>query len=123
MMAHSDVFTTVYSTMVVEASIHERPVVSICIDSHTGWPGKYTLPLSQISGWPTHARFRNSGAGREVLEESQLQEVINFYLEHPDADRLPRQEFIERECTFTDGNAGRYTAEFILSKLSGQYAR
>ena len=64
MMAHSDVFVTVYSTMVVEASTLKSPVVSACIDSPTGWPGKFTLPLSKIGNWPTHLRFRESGAGQ-----------------------------------------------------------
>jgi len=121
MMAHSDVFTTVYSTMVVEATIHNRPVVSVCIDSPTGWPGKYTLPLSNIGGWPTHSRFRESGAGREALDEVQLEQAINYYLEYPNTDQLSRQTFIERECTYTDGSAGKHTADFLLSKLTNNY--
>ena len=121
MMAHSDVFTTVYSTMVVEATIHKRPIVSVCIDSPTGWPGKYTLPLSKIGGWPTHSRFRESGAGREALNEVQLEQAINFYLENSNADQLSRQTFIERECTYTDGSAGKHTANFLLSKLTNNY--
>lgn len=121
MMAHSDVFTTVYSTMVVEATIHKRPIVSVCIDSPTGWPGKYTLPLSKIGGWPTHSRFRESGAGREALNEVQLEQAINYYLENPNADQLSRQTFIERECTYTDGSAGKHTANFLLSKLTNNY--
>ncbi len=71
MMAHADVFLTVYSTMVVEAAVHDRPIVSVCLDTPGGWnwPRKYSLPLSEIGGWPTHARFRQSrsrqgGAGR-----------------------------------------------------------
>jgi hypothetical protein len=120
MMAHSDVFTTVYSTMVVEASIHERPVVSVCIDSPVGWPGKYTLPLSRIGGWPTHSRFRNSGAGRESLNEEQLKAALNRYLENPQVDQDARRQFIQRECTYTDGSAGRRTADFWLSILEGQ---
>ena len=121
MMAHSDVFTTVYSTMVVEATIHKRPIVSVCIDSPTGWPGKYTLPLSKIGGWPTHSRFRESGAGREALNEVQLEQAISFFLENPNADKLSRQTFIERECTYTDGSAGKHTADFLLSKLTNNY--
>jgi len=120
MMAHSDVFTTVYSTMVVEASIHERPVVSVCIDSPVGWPGKYTLPLSRIGGWPTHSRFRNSEAGRETLNEEQLKAALNLYLENPQADQEARRQFIQRECTYTDGSAGQRTAEFWLSILERQ---
>jgi len=118
MMAYSDVFTTVYSTMVVEASIHKTPVIGVCIDSPVGWPGKYTLPLSEIGGWPTHSRYRGSGAGQEVLDEIQLKDAINYYLQNPMANQLERQKFIERECTHTDGSAGRHTADSIISKLS-----
>lgn len=121
MMAYSDVFTTVYSTMVVEASTHDRPVVSVCIDSPVGWPGKFTLPLSQIGGWPTHSRFRESQAGRETLNEAQLKEAINYYLENPQAGGEARQAFIERECTYTDGSAGKRTASFLLSKIANNH--
>ena len=117
MMAYSDVFTTVYSTMVVEAAVHGCPVVSVCIDSPAGWPGKYTLPLSQIGDWPTHSRFRDSGAGLEVNDENQLRMALNFYLDNPGAGKEARLNFIERECTFTDGSAGDCTANFVLSKL------
>ncbi|MFC2025986.1 hypothetical protein ACFLUC_02200, partial [Chloroflexota bacterium] len=118
MMAYSDVFTTVYSTMVVEASIHKTPVIGVCIDSPVGWPGKYTLPLSEIGGWPTHSRYRESGAGQEVLDEIQLKDAINYFLQNPMANQLERQKFIERECTHTDGSAGRHTADFILTQLN-----
>lgn len=120
MMAHSDVFTTVYSTMVVEASVHGSPVVSVCIDSPQGWPGKFTLPLSQIGGWPTHSRFRQSGAGREAFDERQLLDALNYYLENPHAEQAARQRFVEQECTYTDGSAGKRTAAFLLSLLNGR---
>jgi hypothetical protein len=121
MMAYSDIFTTVYSTMVVEASAHGCPVVSVCIDSPVGWPGKYTLPLSQIGDWPTHSRFRDSGSGLEVMDSDQLREALNYYLENPHAGRDARKRFIERECTFTDGSAGDRTADFVLEKLENTY--
>lgn len=117
MMAYSDIFTTVYSTMVVEASTHDRPVVSVCIDSKEGWPGKYTLPLSRIGGWPTHSRFLQSGAGRVAFDEQQLREALNYYLENPQANQQEREQFIQRECTYTDGSAGCRTADFFISKL------
>ena len=117
MMAYSDVMVTVYSTMVVEASVHGTPVVSLCIDSAEGWPDRFTLPLSKIGGWPTHLRYRESGAGRETTNEDDLREALNYYLENPGADQEARQDFIRRECTFTDGGAGKRTAEFFLSLL------
>jgi hypothetical protein len=110
-------FITVYSTMVVEASVHERPVVSACINSPMGWPGKFTLPLSKIGDWPTHSRFRNSVAGRVAYTEGELKDAINFYLNNPQAEMAARSEFIARECTFTDGSAGRRTGEYLLSRI------
>jgi len=118
MMAYADVFTTVYSTMVVEAACHGAPVVSVCIDHDRGWEGKFTLPLSRIGGWPTHDRFRTSGAGRVASDERGLRAALNEYLENPSAQTAERRAFIERECTYTDGSAGRRTAGYLLSLLN-----
>ncbi len=119
MMAHSDVFLTVYSTMVVETSIHGTPIVAVTIDSPGGWPNRFTLPLTEIGGWPTHSRFRESGAGRVASNEEDLCQAINTYLETPDIDREAQQAFIRRECTYTDGSAGRRTAEWVLRRVGG----
>jgi len=118
MMAYSDIMVTVYSTMVVEASLHETPVISLCIDAPEGWPGKFTLPLSQISGWPTHQRYLDSNAGREAQDQAGLTQALNRYLEDSHADQEARAAFIARECTFTDGSAGRRTAEYLRSLIN-----
>ncbi len=117
MMAHSDIFMTVYSTMVVEASFQERPIVSVCIDSTEGYPGHYWIPFSEIAIWPTHSRFRASQAGRVATNESDLSEALNFYLQNPQADLAAMRRFREQECTYLDGSAGRRTAEYYLSLL------
>jgi hypothetical protein len=119
MMAYADIFLTVYSTMVVEAAIHDRPIVSVCLDVPRGWntPQKFSLPLSEIGNWPTHFRFRQSGAGRVAVNETELKKAIDAYLAHPQADQDQRHAFIQRECTFTDGSAGQRTGEYLLSRL------
>ena len=126
MMAHADVFLTVYSTMVVEAAIHDRPVISVCIDAKRGWGyvrrmplRKYSLPLSKIGDWPTHDRFRKSGAGRVVYDRDQLRKALNDYLTDPDRDRQARREFVEREVTYTDGSSWERTGEYLLSLCHG----
>jgi hypothetical protein len=117
MMAHSDVFLTVYSTMVVEAAIHSRPIVSVCLDAPGGWntPGKFSLPLSEIGGWPTHSRFRLARAGQVATDEAGLRAAIDRVLTDPDADREQQRAFIRNECTYTDGCAGQRTGQFLLS--------
>jgi hypothetical protein len=120
MMAYADVFITVYSTMVVETTIHERPVVSACIDAPGGgWniPGKFSLSLSEIGNWPTHQRFRDAEAGRVAYDEAGLREAVNAYLEDPTMDAGNRRAFVKQEITFTDGSAGRRTGEYLLSLL------
>jgi hypothetical protein len=124
MMAHADVFLTVYSTMVVEAAIHDRPIVSVCIDAPRGWGytrrfylRKYSLPLSRIGDWPTHDRFRRSGAGKVVVDKRQLAEAVSAYLRDPALDRQARRSFVEREVTFTDGSSGGRTGRYLYSLL------
>ena len=117
MMAHSDVFLTVYSTMVVEAACHGSPIVSACLDTPGGWnrPRKFSLPLSKIGNWPTHDRFRRAGAGQVAYNEDELHQAINYYLQNPAADWEAREAFIKRECSFTDGSAGKRTGEYFIS--------
>lgn len=121
MMAWSDVFLTVYSTMVVETAIHDRPIVSVTIDTPGGWnmPGVYSLPLTAIGDWPTHERFRLSGAGRVAASKDEVRQHVNFYLQNPEADSDKRRKFIADECTFTDGSAGKRTGEYLLSLFDG----
>jgi hypothetical protein len=120
MMAHSDVFVTVYSTMVVETAVHDTPIVSACLDVPGGWnvPGKFSLSLKEIGNWPTHKRFHEAGAGRVAYDERQLAEALNAYLRDPQHDCAERRAFIEREITYTDAGAGQRTAEFILKVLN-----
>jgi hypothetical protein len=120
MMAYSDVFLTVYSTMVVEAAVHERPIVSLCLDTPGGWnwPRKFSLPLSEIGEWPTHSRFRQAKAGKVVYDEAELKKAVDEYLQNPNSDLESRRAFIRQECTFTDGTAGIRTGEFLLKLLS-----
>ena len=119
MMAHSDVFVTVYSTMVVETAVHNVPIVAAVLDTPGGWnvPGKFSLSLKKIGNWPTHKRFRDARAGRVAEDEKQLREVLNAYLEDPGLDAVERKAFVEKEITYTDGSAGQRTAEFVLKIL------
>jgi CDP-glycerol glycerophosphotransferase (TagB/SpsB family) len=121
MLAHSDVFATVYSTMVVEAAIHGRPILSVCIDAPGGWKKfrKFSLPLSRIGGWPTHQRFRESGAGRVVTSPVQLRDGLEHCLKNPKEEEGKQRAFVEKECTYTDGRAGERTGKFLLSRLGG----
>ncbi len=120
MMAHSDVLVTVYSTMVVEAAVHDTPIIASVIDTPGGWnqPKKYSLSLKKIGNWPTHQRFREAKAGRVARDEKELREALNAYLMDPRLDSAERRAFVKQEITYTDASAGKRTAEFILKVLN-----
>lgn len=119
MMAYSDVFVTVYSTMVVETAIHDCPIIALCLDTPGGWnmPGKFSLKLAEIAEWPTHLRFRQAGAGKVAFTVEQLSASLNAYLQNPRLDSEARRKFVRDEVTFTDGSAGRHTGEFIANQV------
>ena len=120
MMAHADVFVTVYSTMVVETAVHDTPIIAAVIDTPGGWnmPGKFSLPLKEIGDWPTHQRFRDAKAGKVAENSEQLGAAINLYLNDRTIDGAERRAFIEKEITYVDGTSGQRTADFILRVLN-----
>lgn len=121
MMAHADVFTTVYSTMCVECAIHDRPIISVVLDEPGGWKqeGKFSLKLSEIDRWPTHQRFLESGAGRLADSPEALKFHLNTYLNDDRIDAAERAAFAKNEITFTDGSAGIRTADYLSSLAQG----
>lgn len=119
MLSHCAVFFSIFSTMVVEAALHDKPTIAMCIDSTRGWPGRYWLRLSEITGWPTHSRFVNSGAGVVIYQPQELKEAVNAYLANGALHSEQRREFAVRECTYVDGSAGRRTGDYLLSLLDG----
>ena len=122
MMAYSDVVVTVYSTMLVETAVHDTPMIAATIDVPGGWnkPNKFSLSLKEIGDWPTHQRFRWAQAGRVAMNETELRDLLNMYLKDKTVDSVQRRKFIEDEITFTDGTAGKRTAEFILKVLNSR---
>ena len=125
MMAYSDVFTTVYSTMVVEAAIHNKPIVSVCIDVPGGWndPNKYSLSLKEIGEWPTHQRFRDAQAGQVAFDREALRIALNDAFNQSDFQEENRKQFVESEISFTDASSGIRVADFIYSKIGKHFVK
>lgn len=117
MLAHCDVLVTIYSTMVVEASLHDKPIISVCIDSPTGWKDKFWIPLHEVPGWPTAARINKARAGKTVMTKEELVQSLNDYLSDPDLEKTERRKFVEKELTYLDGESTRVTADAIIEIL------
>ena len=118
MLAHCDVLVSIYSTMVLEAALHDKPVVSACIDTPQGWPDNFWIPLSEIPGWPTAKRVNAYGAARTAFTEEEMAAHLNAYLSDAKLDAEGRRKFIEQELTYLEaGQATRITADYLFSLL------
>jgi hypothetical protein len=120
MFAYSDVLVTIYSTMVVEASIYDTPMVSACVEAERGWKDYYWIPLKEIPTWPTAARVVATGAGRTAFNRQQLREAIDAYLKDPDLESANRMNFLKQELTYLNGEATGKTAEFLFDLVEGK---
>jgi hypothetical protein len=120
MLSHCDVLATIYSTMVVEAALHDKPFISVCINTDEGWgKDKFWIPLDEVPGWPTAARVNQACAGKTVITEEELRFALNEYLAHPELDREERLQFAKDELTYLNGEATQSTVDFISSLLEG----
>ena len=117
MFEYSDVLVTIYSTMALEAALHDTPIVSACIDTQTGWKDYYWVPLSKVPNWPTAARMVKTRAGRTAYSAEELVVCIDAYLKNHDLEKQERLNFAKQELVFLDGSSTKVTAEFILSLL------
>ena len=123
MMTYSDVVVSIYSTMVLETALHDRPIVSACIDSPTGWPDAFWIPLSTVPTWPTASRVNKLGASRNAFNVDELAQTIDLYLANPKLDSENRRNFVQRELTFLNGESARQTGAYILSLLRQEHPR
>lgn len=117
MLAYCDVLVTIYSTMVLEAAIKDKPLISCCIDSPDGWPGNFWIPLHEVPGWPTAARVNKTGAGTNAFTPEELVQALEENLSHPELRRENRRRFVEQELTYIHGESTGVTADYLLKLL------
>lgn len=113
--AHMDVLVTFISTIVIEAAIHDKPVINV--DFYTGNEPDQGPYFGRWYGASHYQDILNSGGVRLAQSEKQLKELINVYLERPETDREGRRELVRRMCYRMDGKGGERIAKFILERL------
>jgi CDP-glycerol glycerophosphotransferase (TagB/SpsB family) len=118
MMAHCDVLVTLYSTMVVEVAIQDKPVVNACLPTDEGYGEDFWVPILEVPTFPTSKRVNASGAGRLVRSKDELQQALSAYLLDPTLDSGQRHQFLLQELTYLNGEATDQTAKFLLGLVN-----
>ena len=118
LFAHTDVFVTLFSTMVLESCFNDVPVVAAAFDAAASELEDF-LPISKVLDWPTHDRIIRSGAAAVARDPQQLVSALRRYLADPELHKSERRRFAEQECTFIDGKCSRRLADIIGRQAEG----
>jgi hypothetical protein len=112
---HSDVVLNVASTIAIEASIFDTPVVNIGF-------GDGPEPDSSLVEWhygSTHyQKVVRSGAVRIARSGGEMVDLVNGYLDNPSLDADGRRRIVAEQCAFTDGRSAERVAGEIVSQLT-----
>jgi len=114
---HSDVVLNVASTLAIEASIFDTPVVNIGFD---GQPGSNAALLEWHYGSTHFSKVVRSGAVRIAQSAAEMVDLVNMYLAAPSTDTDGRARLVADQCEFTDGRSAERVAAAIVRELVSQ---
>lgn len=110
-LKHTDVLLSFFSSMMIEASIFQTPVINAALYPKNNIPTEVIIAHNHIK------RILDTGGVRTAYTEQQLKDTINLYLHTPEQDREGRQEIQNRETVPFQGNAGERIGYYIQSLL------
>lgn len=114
-LCHSDVLVNVFSTIMIEACIFDKPVVNAAFDSIEGQP--FFESARRFTGYTHIKRITESGGVRVARNSREMIELVRFSLDQPEAGREERRRIVEDNCFRVDGRSGERQAQFVLESL------
>lgn len=115
-ISFSSVVISTYSTITIDAAAAGRPVIGVRFDADPTTAPQHSVV--RIADAHDHYReLEQAGAVRLVYSNNDLIDAVNFYLEHPEADREGRKKIVRDQIEFTDGLNGKRAADFIKKML------
>ena len=114
-MHHSDVVISVYSTMVLEAAVLDRPLMAIAFDGHHTRPYRHSI-----------RRFEEFDHFQDVLKTGALKTARNFeelfkflydYFQNPTLDAERRKNLRDTVCYKLDGKASERVLKALIESF------
>lgn len=112
---HSDVLVNVFSTVMIEACIFDKPVINVAFDGYASQP--YLFSARRFPDYTHVQRIIRGGGVRVANTPTELVEHVRFCVAHPEADREGRERIVSENCHRVDGRAGERQARFLLECL------
>ncbi|MBA7672763.1 hypothetical protein ES703_80950 [subsurface metagenome] len=116
LMLHSDVVINVASTITIDASCFDTPVVNIAFDGYQ--KQSYWNSVARYYDYTHYKNIVKSGGVRIGRSAEELLKHINAYLENPKLDSKGRKRIMREQCYKSDGRAGERVANCILDFMN-----
>ncbi|MBW8039168.1 MAG: hypothetical protein FVQ85_04125 [Planctomycetes bacterium] len=115
-LKYSDVVINMFSSVNVEASVFDRPIVNVCFegDSYKA-PKKARYNISIDEAQTHNQRILRTKGVQVAYNPRELIDYIDQYLINPEKDRQGRLQIRTNEAGPNLGQAGKTIAEHILS--------
>ncbi len=115
-LRHSDVIVTVASTIGVEASIFDTPVVDVAFDGDT--PVDPAKSVRRYYRFTHYVNIIRRGAQKIADTPEALVEHVARYLADRSIDREGRRRVVQDQVQFTDGRSSERIANFVVEELA-----
>ena len=113
LLMKSDLVLTEYSTLMIEGSIFDTPVINVALGNFRNTD----QPISVIEDLNHIQRVLKTKATRQAYNMDQLIDQINQYLSNPQLDSENRKKLVEQEITTNIGHAGESIGKYIYSLI------
>jgi hypothetical protein len=121
LVRHAAVLVNVWSTLNLEAALCDTPVINIAFDPVPQVNAHKAALIEQrpdrMMSRPHIKRLLQSGGVAAAHSWTELAELINRYLEHPEYEQAGRRQLAEQEGGFLDANCGERIANHVLNIL------
>jgi CDP-glycerol glycerophosphotransferase (TagB/SpsB family) len=114
-MRYSDVIINVASTITIDASVFDTPVVNIAFDGFQNKP--YELSCQRYYKYEHYERIVRTGGVKVAYTPEEMVKFTQAYLDDPTLDSAGRERIRQEQCWKSDGQAGKRIAEYLLEVM------
>jgi CDP-glycerol:poly(glycerophosphate) glycerophosphotransferase len=115
-LRHSDVIVTAASTIAIEASIFDTPIVDVAFDGET--PTEFVKSVRRYYQFTHYSNITRQGAAPVAGTPEELVSYVGRYLKDRSLDREGRRKVVLDQCEFTDGHSSERLANVVVEELA-----
>lgn len=112
LLANSDVVINTCSTVTIDASAFDTPVINIAFDGYEKKP--YFESVVRYYDYTHYLNIVRTRGAKIARGKKELIKYINEYLKNPKRDSRGRRNIVEEMCYKLDGKAGERIGKYIL---------